>query len=386
MVGGQRYHARKVYQFSRHASSRAIVWYCRHNGLNLRHSFDRYHPLGRFSRRFSGATTQKLLLAMPVRGSPRRDECRYGSRASRDCKGSHPVSIHPHALVSSQAKLGTDVQIGPFSIIEADVEIGDGCKIESSVVIKAGTILGKHNQVCEGTVLGGAPQHARPPAKQGGLEIGEHNIIRENVTIHRALHEGGMTTIGDHNLVMVGAHIAHDCHVANNTMFANNALLAGHVTVDERAYVSGSVGIHQFCRIGKLAMVGGHARIVQDVPPYVTVDGATGLIVGLNLVGLRRNGFTSGEIADLKAAYRVIYRSGMMWSEVLAELKRQFSHGPAAMFHEFLSQGTRGFIQERRMPPTATLKLRRDDNEEAATVATPPAEVADTIEFKVRAG
>ena len=294
------------------------------------------------------------------------------------------MSIHSHALVSPQASIGRDVTIGPFSIIEANAVVGDGCVIESGVVIKEGAKLGKNNRIFEGSVIGSVPQHIRPPQHLGGLEIGANNTIRENVTIHRALHQGGMTTIGDNNLVMVGTHLAHDCKVGNNTIFANNVLLAGHVTVSDRAYVSGSVGVHQFCRVGTLAMVGGHARVVQDVPPYVTVDGASGLIVGLNLVGLRRNGFTSEEISELKAAYRVIYRSGLMWTEVLVELKKQFADGPAAMFHEFLSQGTRGFVQERRMPPTATLKLRRSDEEESTTSTFNASE--ETVERRARAG
>jgi UDP-N-acetylglucosamine acyltransferase len=284
------------------------------------------------------------------------------------------VNIHSHALVSPKAKIGCDVAIGPFSIVEADVEIGDGCNIASGVVIKSGTRLGPNNQVFDGAVLGGLPQHVRPPVRSGRLEIGANNTLREFVTLHRALHEGGTTTVGDNNLLMVGTHLAHDCKVGNNTIFANNALLAGHVIVEDRAYISGSVGLHQFCRIGTLAMVGGHARVVQDVPPYVTVDGGTGLIVGLNLIGLRRNGFTAGEIAELKAAYRVIYRSGDTWAEVLQTLRTQFAHGPASRFHEFLSQGTRGFVQERRMPPSATIKLRRSDEEEAAPAASPAAE------------
>jgi UDP-N-acetylglucosamine acyltransferase len=294
-------------------------------------------------------------------------------------QGCISVSIHSHALVSPEAKIGCEVEIGPFSIVEADVEIGDGCKIASGVVIKAGTRLGPNNQVFDGAVLGGLPQHVRPPVHTGRLVIGASNTLREYVTLHRALHEGGTTTLGDNNLLMVGTHVAHDCKVGDNTIFANNALLAGHVVVDDRAYVSGGVAVHQFCRIGTLAMVGGHARVVQDVPPFVTVDGGTGLIVGLNLIGLRRNGFTAGEIAELKAAYRVIYRSGATWTEVLQSLRAQFGQGPASRFHEFLSQGTRGFVQERRMPPSATIKLRRTDEEEAAPAAPAAAEAIPAV-------
>lgn len=274
------------------------------------------------------------------------------------------MSIHPHAVVSSDAKIGSDVTIGPFSVIESDVVIGDGCKLHAGVMVKSGTSLGPRNQVFEGAVLGGFPQHVRIPEKMGRLEIGAENTIREHCTFHRAMHEGKCTVVGDGSLFMVGVHIAHDCRIGNRTIFANNVLLAGHVTVEERAFVSGAVGVHQFCRIGRMAMVGGHARVVQDVPPYMMVDGATGLIVGLNLVGLRRNGFVASEINDLKEAYRVIYRQGLKWADVLEQLKKNFSNGPAAEFHNFLSQGTRGFVQERRMPPRVTLKLRSNSDED----------------------
>ncbi len=235
------------------------------------------------------------------------------------------------------------------------------------MVIKSGTTLGEHNTIYEGAVVGGYPQHTRMPERLGRVTVGSHNAIRENCTIHRALNEGGTTTVGDHNLLMVAAHVAHDCTIGDYTVIANNVLLGGFVTVADRAFVSGAVGVHQFCRIGRLAMIGGCARVVQDVPPYVMVDGHSGLIVGLNLVGLRRNGYGSEDIAHLKVAYRLIYRRGLRWVEVLEQLKQEFPTGPAADFHPFLSQGTRGFVQERRMPPGATLKLRRaqdDENED----------------------
>jgi UDP-N-acetylglucosamine acyltransferase len=192
------------------------------------------------------------------------------------------------------------------------------------------------------------------------------------VTVHRALKEDGATRIGNHNLLMVAAHVAHDGTVGDKVVLANNVLLGGFVSVDDQAFVSGAVAVHQFCRVGRLAMIGGCARVVQDVPPYVMVDGRSGLIVGLNLVGLRRNGFAPESVSQLKAAYRLIYRRGLRWVEVLEALEREFPSGPAAQFHPFLSQGTRGFIQERRMPPGATLKLRRasdDDGESRGLTA-----------------
>jgi UDP-N-acetylglucosamine acyltransferase len=274
------------------------------------------------------------------------------------------VNIHAQALVSPHATLGQDITIGPFSIVEPDVTIGDHCTLASRVVVKSGTTLGSHNQLCEGAVIGGPPQHMQTSDRMGCVVIGSQNMIRENVTIHRALHEGSVTKIGDHNLLMVGAHIAHDCTIGDNVIFANNALLGGFVTVGDRAFIAGAVAIHQICRIGQLAMLGGCARVVQDVPPYVTVDGQSGLIVGLNLVGLRRNGFLPADIVQLKKAYRLIYRRGLRWVEVLEQLKTEFTTGPAADFHPFLSRGTRGFVQERRTPSTATLKLRRASDDE----------------------
>ncbi|MBI3837015.1 MAG: acyl-ACP--UDP-N-acetylglucosamine O-acyltransferase [Planctomycetia bacterium] len=274
------------------------------------------------------------------------------------------MNIHPQAIVSPHATLGHGVTVGPFSIIEPDVVVGDNCTLASRVVLKNGTSLGSNNTIYEGSVLGGCPQHTRPPERLGRLTIGSNNTIRENCTLHRALHEGTSTRVGNHNLLMVGAHVAHDCQVGDNAIFANNVLLGGFVTVGDRAFVSGAVGVHQFCRIGRLAMIGGCARVVQDVPPYVMVDGTSGMIVGLNLVGLRRNGYSQDQIAELKAAYRLIYRRGLRWVEVIEQLKLEFTSGPAADFHPFLSQGTRGFVQERRMPPNATLKLRRATDEE----------------------
>jgi UDP-N-acetylglucosamine acyltransferase len=240
-------------------------------------------------------------------------------------------------------------------VIEDDVTIGDDCTLGARVSIKNGTRLGAGNAVSEGAVLGGKPQHKRAGDQLGALWIGRENTIRENATIHRGLEPGHDTRIGDGNLIMVNAHIAHDCHVGHQTIMANNVMLAGHVTVGDGAYLSGAAGSHQFCRIGHYAMVGGQAHINQDVPPYVTVDGETSLIVGLNAVGLRRAGFSRADLAQLKQAYRIIYRSGMTWAETLRVLAETFRDGPATHFLEFFSAGQRGFTQERRVPRGATI-------------------------------
>ena len=294
------------------------------------------------------------------------------------------MNIHPLAVVSPQAQIGCDVRIGPFAIVEDDVVIGAGCQMAGHAVIKSGTRLGEGNTVGESAVLGGLPQHVRCPRETGQLIIGQGNVFREFATVHRSLKPQTATTIGDGNYFMAGAHVAHDCRVGNHVIIANNVLLAGHVTIDDRSFLSGAVAVHQFCRVGSMAMIGGHARVVRDVPPFVTVDGQTGEIVGLNLVGLKRNGFTQDQIVVLKEAYRLIYRSALPWREMLARLTQRFAAGPAAPMVEFLHGGTRGFSQERRHPPGVTLKLRSDAEEMELSVVPLPA--ATTGEVRAKAG
>jgi UDP-N-acetylglucosamine acyltransferase len=274
------------------------------------------------------------------------------------------VSIHPLAVVSPDAVIGPEVSIGPFCVIDSGVTIGARCRLESGVAVKSGTTLGEANHVFQGAVLGGLPQHAHMPENPGGVQIGSNNTIRENVTIHRALEAGHLTVLGDNCLLMVNAHIAHDCHLGNNLIITNNVMLAGHVTVEDRAYLSGGAAVHQFCRIGTLAMVGGQAHINRDIPPYVTVDGLSSYVVGLNQIGLRRAGFDTEIIRQLKIAYRVIYRSGLPWREILAQLEAECSEGPVARFREFLVQTKRGIVPERRLPPGATIKFRRGNESE----------------------
>lgn len=272
--------------------------------------------------------------------------------------------IHPTALVHPEAHIGEHVAIGPFTIIEDDSTIGDHTTIDSHVLIRSGTQMASYNRVYKGAVLGEQPQHLQVPEVTGRTIIGSHNTFRENVTIHRGMKAGSDTIVGDDNLFMVGAHVAHDCLVGNHVILTNNVLLAGHVTIEDRAFLSGAVGIHQNCRVGTMAMVGAHARCVQDVPPFVTIDGSSTKVVGLNLVGLRRNGLARAEIKQIKEAYRVLYRSGLPHSEVLEQLKTDFDAGPAARFHPFLISSTRGFISERRSPPGGVLKLHNDPAKE----------------------
>jgi UDP-N-acetylglucosamine acyltransferase len=260
----------------------------------------------------------------------------------------HVSSIHPTAVVSPEAHIGDDVNIGPFCVIEPDVEIADGCHLNANVTIKSGSHIGPENIFCEGSVIGGLPQHLRMPESVGDLWIGAGNIIREHVTINRGLGAGESTRIGNENMLMVGVHIAHDCVVGNHVLMTNNVLLAGHVLVEDHAYLGGAAAVHQFCRIGCYAMIGGMSRLIKDAPPFVTVDGATSRVVGLNTVGLRRNGFDTPLIRQLKAAYRVLYRSDLALEEALDKLEVDFQEEPVAHFHRFLRCSQRGITAERR--------------------------------------
>jgi UDP-N-acetylglucosamine acyltransferase len=255
--------------------------------------------------------------------------------------------------------------VAAFATIEAGVTIGENCSVGSGSVIKTGVTIGDHNEICEHTVIGGQPQHTARPETVGRIVIGNHNVFREGVSIHRALKPDGQTTVGDHNYLMAGAHLGHDTHLGNKCVFANNSLAGGHVVIEDHAFVSGAVAIHQFCRVGQFSMIGGHARVVQDVPPFMLIDGQSGSIVGLNTIGLRRAGYPADELTELKAAYRAIYRRGLSWTEVLETLKTEFTTGLASHLHTFLAQGRRGFVQERRSPPSsaATLRLRIADEE-----------------------
>jgi UDP-N-acetylglucosamine acyltransferase len=283
------------------------------------------------------------------------------------------VTIHPTAIVSDSAQLGANVLIGPFCIVEPGVKLGDRTRLVGQVTIKTGTTLGCDNTVCEGAVIGGLPQHLRAPERIGGVIIGDRNTIREHVTIHRAMHEGHDTTIGNDCLIMVGAHIAHDGQIGDRVILTNGVMLGGHVQVGDRACLGGNAAVHQFCRIGRLAMVGGCTKVVQDLPPFVLTDGGTALIVGLNRVGLQRAGLTRAEMLELKAAYRLIYREGLTFDEMVRTLENRFESGVASEFAAFFRSGTRGFIQERRSPPKVALRIHPavDDVEAEVPARTP---------------
>jgi UDP-N-acetylglucosamine acyltransferase len=221
------------------------------------------------------------------------------------------MSVHPTAILSPGATLGRGVVLGPHCVVEDQVVIGEGSEIRAHAVVKRFTHLGAHNTVHEGAVLGGEPQDVAFAGGETHLRIGDGNRIREGVTLHRSSAPGGTTVVGSECFFMAYAHVAHDDRIGDGVILANNVALAGHVEIADRAFLSGGVVVHQFCRIGRLAMIGGNAKIVQDCLPFVITDGAPGRARGLNSVGLRRAGIGSAQVRALKEAYRLLLRSSL---------------------------------------------------------------------------
>lgn len=231
-----------------------------------------------------------------------------------------PSRIHPTAVVHPQAELHPTVQVGPHAVIGAHVVIGAETFIAANVVIEGHTTLGEYNRIFPGATIGLEPQDLKYTGAASKTLIGDHNQIRECVTVNRATNEGEATRIGSHNLLMAYSHVAHNCQLADHIVIANSVALAGHVCVESRATLGGLVGVHQFTRIGRLAMVGGMARIDRDVPPFMLAEGTPGRLRGLNTVGLKRAGYDGETLQLLRAIYRQLYRSGQALEVAIASL------------------------------------------------------------------
>jgi UDP-N-acetylglucosamine acyltransferase len=258
------------------------------------------------------------------------------------------MSIHPTAVISPRAELGADVSVGPYAVVEENVVVGDSCEIASHAVIKQFTTLGARNRVFEQAVLGGLPQDVKFKGERSRLTIGDDNLIREGVTLHRASGEGEATTIGSRNFLMIGVHVAHNCMVGDDNIFANEVALAGHITVEDHVFLSNGVGCHQFVRLGRYAMVGGKSKIVQDVLPFFVTDGNPAYVRGVNTVGLRRAGFEGGARRALKNAYRILFRSRLPLADALGELARLEDENVQHLIG-FIRGSRRGFPRARRV-------------------------------------
>lgn len=251
--------------------------------------------------------------------------------------------IDPRAIIHPTAKLADGVTVGPFAVIGEDVVIGEQTIIDSHVVIERWTEVGARCHIGTSAVLGGAPQHQHYNGVPSYLRIGDDNDIRELAVIQRSATPGGCTRIGSHNFIMSQAHVAHDCILGDRVIVASLTALAGHVEVEEGAMIGGVTGVHQYVRIGAHSMVGGSSRLSQDVPPYVMAAGNPAKVHGLNVVGLRRAGFSPALRRELKAVYRTLYRSGLNVSQALATIQRQPSlSAPVLRLVRFIEASKRG--------------------------------------------
>ena len=240
--------------------------------------------------------------------------------------------IHPTAIIDPKAKLGTDVSIGPFCTVGPDVTLGDRVRLVSHVVIDGHTQIGAETLVHPMAYLGGAPQHLAHKGEPTELIVGERNVIRENVTMHTGtVGGGGVTKVGSDSLYMVGAHVAHDCIVGNNVTFANSATLGGHVQVGDFVFMGGLSAVHQFTRIGRYAFVGGGGVVTKDIIPYGSVWGNHAHLEGLNLVGLKRRGFSREAINNLRAAYRLMFADEGTFQERLDDVSEVYHASPEVM-------------------------------------------------------
>ena len=257
------------------------------------------------------------------------------------------MTFHPTAVIADDVKFGANVRVGPYAVIEEDVILGDDCEVAAHAVIKHHTRMGARNRVAEHAVIGGDPQDFKfKPDCLSYTEIGDDNWLREGVTVHRGSREGSSTRLGSGCFLMAYSHIAHDCEVGNHVVMANTAGIAGEVVVHDRAFISAAVTVHQFCRVGRNAMIGLSSKVVQDALPFCITDGNPGRARGLNLVGLRRNGFAKDEIKALKEAYRLLY-SRVPLEEALLTMKAMNSVAVGEVV-EFIANSKRGFAHPTR--------------------------------------
>lgn len=253
--------------------------------------------------------------------------------------------IHPTAILSPSAVLGADVKIGPYCVIGDDVVLGDRCVLHSHVVIEGPCKIGNDNEFFPFAMIGGKTQDLKYIGEPTFLEIGDSNVFRENTTVHRGTHAEIPTRIGHHNLFLCYAHVAHDCQLGNHIIMSNNGTLAGHVVVGDYAIVSGLTAVHQFCRIGAHSITGGCSKIVQDIPPFMIVDGNPASTRGLNQVGLQRRGFSEDDVRALKSAYkRLFLKKDLNMAIALSSLKATSaaSNPHVAGLMEFVETSTRG--------------------------------------------
>jgi UDP-N-acetylglucosamine acyltransferase len=254
--------------------------------------------------------------------------------------------IAPTARIHPEARIAPGVTIGEFCVVEADVEIGPGCVLEPYVYVKRWTTLGERNLISAGTVLGTDPLDKVFTGERSYLRIGNGNQIREHYTISRGTQPESVTEIGDENYIMTSGHIAHNCKIGSRTVICSCALVAGYVEIEDQAFLSGGVVVHQYSKIGRLAMIGGNTRVNSDVPPFFLYSGFNVEAKGLNLVGLKRAGYKHSDIVALKRAYQILYRSGLRLEEALARIEAEVPTPETRHLVEFVRRSERGICRE----------------------------------------
>jgi UDP-N-acetylglucosamine acyltransferase len=263
------------------------------------------------------------------------------------------LKIHSTALVDPDAQIGADVEIGPFSVVGPDAVIGNNTIVQSHVVIEGNVTIGTDNFIGHGAVIGAAPQDLSfSPERKTKVEIGNDNIIREYSTIHRGSPESSATKIGDNNFLMTGAHVGHNCALGNNVVIANNCLLAGHVRVDDGAFLGGGSTFHQHMHVGRLVMVQGSSAFGKDLPPFV-IAAERNSVFGINVIGLRRAGFSAQDRDEIKAAFKLLYLSGLNISQALEKAATMKFGAPAREFLDFVANA-----KKRGICPYKTLEGR----------------------------
>jgi UDP-N-acetylglucosamine acyltransferase len=250
--------------------------------------------------------------------------------------------IHPTAIIDPAADLGEGVEVGPFVVIEGEVRVGAGTVLRAGAHLVGPLTMGCHNSVFSHAILGERPQHAKFNGEPTQLIIGDHNVIRELVTIHRGTTATGETRVGSHNFLMAASHIAHDCRVGDHCILANGALVAGHCTLANNVYISGNSAIHQYVRVGRLALLSGVSASTVDIPPFILQNG-TNIVVGVNVVGMRRAGIPGSRIDAVRKAFQLIYRSGDTLPVSLAKIEVELASAPeVAEMVAFIRSSSRG--------------------------------------------
>jgi UDP-N-acetylglucosamine acyltransferase len=276
-------------------------------------------------------------------------------RAVQAAQAAQSARVHPTAIIAPEAELADDIVVGPYVVIEGRVKIGPGCVIRPYVHLCGPLTMGRNNTVYSGTVIGERPQHLLfNPAEPTGVEIGDGNIIREHVTIHRGTTQSWTTRIGSDNFLMANCHVAHDCQIGNRCIITNGALLAGHCSLGDQVYLSGNCAIHQFVRIGKLALLSGLSSTTKDIPPYILQYGRD-VVGGVNVVGMRRAGMPREDIDAVRRAFHILYRESLGVPAALARVEHELgAFAPVQEMLAFIRQSHRG------------INLNRERNQEAA--------------------